>query len=293
MMSSSRRIAVVGCAGQFGTDLVEVLAGTGRYTVDAVDHEQMDVADADGTRRVIAAGHYDVVINSAAFHQVDKCEDDPAEAMSVNAVGALNVARACAEVGALCVYVSTDYVFSGDKGEPYVESDEILPLNVYGVSKAAGEYLAKQTSRWLVVRISSVIGKAGARGKGGNFIEAILSRAKSGQSLQVVNDSWMSPTYTKDAAKAVDALLQRDATGTYHLSNRGRCTWHEFATLAVSLVGLKVPVLPVGSEMFPSKARRPRDSALDVSLLERTTGLAARPWQEALRDYLVEKGHIA
>jgi len=271
--------------------VVEVLSGSPSYEVTAFSREQLDVTDQVKVTEVLARG-FDVVINCAAFTQVEGCEDQPAQALLVNAQGAFEVARACREMDALCVFISTDYVFSGEKTGPYVESDPVGPVNVYGASKLAGEFLVKQAAkRWLILRIASVFGKTGSRSKGGNFIETILSKARSGGPIRVVNDITMSPCYTMDAARAVEELIRSGTSGLYHASNAGQCSWYEFACAAVRLAGLGAEVEPVSSDVYPTKARRPRNSALSISLLEKTVGHPIRLWLEALKAYLMEKGH--
>ncbi len=289
----SRRIAVVGSMGQLGSDLVQVLTESGRYEVSPISQDQMDVTDRGNVMRVLADDRFDVVINCSAFTWVDECEDHPGEALQVNAQGAFEVARACSEVGSLCVFISTDYVFSGDKGGPYMEEDKPDPINVYGVSKLAGELLVQQAApHWLIVRIASVFGKSGARRKGGNFIETILSKVRSKEPVRVVNDIWMSPTYTMDVAGVLDELIQINATGLYHAANSGRCTWHEFAHEAVRLIGLDTLIEPITCDAYPTRARRPKDSSMESVRLLDTLGHSLRPWQEALRAYLVEKGYV-
>jgi len=288
-----KRIAIIGATGQLGSDLVRVLRANEHYEVVPLDHTQIEVADETSVRRALMGKGFNVVINTAAFHKVESCEEDPERAFHVNALGALHVSRACAESGAKCVYISTDYVFGGEKEEPYTEKDCPHPINVYGSSKLAGEYLVLQTAPdALILRIASVFGRAGARGKGGNFVEAILAKARAGEALRVVNDQWMSPTYTRDVAHLLDELLEAGASGIFHATNQGKTTWYTFAREALKLVGLDVPVKPISAASFPSKARRPWNSALKSVRLEQKLERGMRPWQEALRDYLKEKGYI-
>jgi dTDP-4-dehydrorhamnose reductase len=290
-MASPKRIAVLGSSGQLGSDVVEALSRSPSYQITSFSHEQLDITDRAKVMQVLTHG-FDVVVNCAAFTRVDDCEEQPAQALLVNAQGAFEVARACKQIGALCVFISTDYVFDGEKSEPYVESDPVDPVNVYGTSKLTGEFFVKQTAeRWLILRIASVFGKTGSRAKGGNFIETILSKARSGGPVRVVSDIAMSPSYTVDAATAVEELIRSGALGLYHSSNAGHCTWYEFACAAVRLAGLGADIEPVSSNLYPTKARRPRNSALDTSLLEKTLGHPVRPWLEALRAYLFAKGH--
>jgi dTDP-4-dehydrorhamnose reductase len=163
---------------------------------------------------------------------------------------------------------------------------------VYGASKAAGEQAVRLADpRHLIARVSSLFGVAGARGKGGNFIETILKKAKEGGPLRVVNDQWMTPTYTADAAQAIVRLTLTGATGTVHVTNAGGCTWHAFAAEALRLAGVGVPVEAVPASTYPSKARRPSNSALSTERLSALLGGQLRAWREALAAYLREKGH--
>src|SRR5262245_6447611 len=287
------RVAVIGSQGQLGTDLVEVLSSSGRYQVTALSHLQADVTDRDRLVEAIVKVRFDVVVNCAAFTRVEDCEDSPSKALLVNGQGAFEVARACAAAQARCVHISTDYVFSGDKGQPYAEDDPVGPINVYGTSKLAGEMLVRQAAdRWLIVRISSVFGRAGSRAKGGNFVETILSRARSGGQVKIVNDIWMSPTYTRDAALGIEELIRMDASGVFHAPNGGRCTWFEFGSAALKMAGIGAAAEPVSSISYPTKARRPRDSSLGSSRLEKTLRHGIRPWEDALMAYLTEMGYV-
>jgi dTDP-4-dehydrorhamnose reductase len=291
-MPSSRRVGVIGSSGQLGTDVVDVLQAGGHFELVPLTHIALDVTNAEQTLETVKTARLDVVVNCAAFHRVDECEAQVAEAFRVNGQGALHVARACEVVGALCVYISSDYVFCGDKGAPYTEDDRPGPVNVYGVSKVAGELLAQEAcSRTLVLRISSVFGRAGARGKGGNFIEAILAKARAGGPVRVVSDQWMSPTYTRDAAGLLKALLQERVTGVVHGANAGRCSWFEFAQEAVRAVGLPIDVEPTSVRDQAPGVRRPRDSSL-ATVRGGDAGGARLPWQDALARYLREKGHM-
>lgn len=284
------RVAILGSTGQLGRDLVEVLEKSGDFEVVALSHEQADCTQAESIRAALLSARPQTVINCAAFVRVDDCEDQAQEAFAVNALGALKVARACAEIDASCVYISTDYVFDGAKHGPYLESDTACPINVYGASKLSGEYLVRQTvPRWLIFRVASLFGKSGARGKGGNFVETILAKAKRGDVLRVVGDIQISPTYTRDAARALSELLKNATTGVIHSANGGTCTWHEFAKAAVELCHLDVPVEAVSSAEYSTRARRPKNSALASERL----GISQPHWRDALQAYLIEKGHAA
>jgi len=293
MASSCKRLAVIGAAGQLGSDIVDVFRATGRYELSAFRHEDLEITDPPAVEKAILGGGFGAVVNCAAFHQVDACEDNPEKALAVNTVGALHVARACRKIDALCVFISTDYVFDGSAPTAYDESAVPAPINIYGASKLAGETLVAQAAgRWLTLRVASLFGRAGAQGKGGNFIDKIIAKARSGGPVKVVTDIRMSPTYTRDAAELLDGLIQADATGIIHGVNAGQCSWFDLAKEAVRLAGLDVPVEPITSDAFASKARRPRNSALVSRRIEPILGRRPRPWQEALRAYMSEKGYV-
>lgn len=287
-------VAVVGASGQLGTDVVRVLWKAGGYAVSPLTHEQIDVSDDASVRAALDRVRPNAVVNCAAFHRVDECEAQPAEALRVNALGALNIARACAAAGALCVHISTDYVFGGHGRGPYSEEHLPSPVNVYGVSKLAGEHLVAQACpRWLVVRVASLFGTAPARAKQGNFVETILAKAALGQPIRVVDDMRMSPTYAYDAARALEHLIRHGAHGIVHLSNAGACTWYEFASKIVALAALRARVVSISSAEYPTRARRPADCSLFSVRATDAVRRCLRPWDEALRAYLLARGTIA
>jgi dTDP-4-dehydrorhamnose reductase len=282
-------IIVFGATGQLGTDLVEVLRHENNFEVFAVSHQDADCTDREAVRRMFAQVRPDIVVNCAAFVRVDECEERVDDAFRVNAVGAFNVAKACAEIEALCVFISTDYVFDGAKDSAYGESDAPNPINVYGASKLAGEYLTRQAARrCLIVRTASLFGKTGARGKGGNFVETIIKKAKAHEPIKVVNDITMSPTYSRDAANGLAALLRNRATGLFHMANTGVCTWYALAKTISEFADLGNAIHPVSSSELGLRAARPKNSAL----ITEQTGFQLPPWKDALKAYLVEKGHL-
>ncbi|WP_055075456.1 dTDP-4-dehydrorhamnose reductase [Pseudanabaena sp. 'Roaring Creek'] len=292
-MSNPLKVSLIGANGQLGSDIVSHFAQGDRYQLTALTRADIDICDANAVDRVLSGHKFDVVINSAAYVRVDDCEQEVERAFNVNAIGALNVARASRDMDALCVYISTDYVFRGDRQVPYSESDLPDPINVYGTSKLTGEYLVKQTTpRSLILRISSVFGKAGASGKGGNFVETIVKKAKAGDSLKVVDDMVMSPTYTYDVARLLDSLLQAGTTGIMHGANAGICSWHEFATEILRLANINHPIESIPTSAFPTKAKRPMNSALVSDRLNPSAAFKMRSWQDALTAYLAEKSYL-
>jgi dTDP-4-dehydrorhamnose reductase len=238
-----------------------------------------------------------IIINTAAYVRVDDCEDEKDKAFSVNALGARNVAVVAQELGARLVHLSTDYVFGGEaelRTTPYTEFDTPVPLSIYGKSKLAGENLVRHFClRHFIVRTSGLFGVAGSMGKGGNFIETMLRLSKERDELRVVNDQIFSPTYTMDLARKIVQLMITDYYGIFHITNRGACSWYEFTTEILKLADITTPVVPITSDQYLQKARRPRYSVLDNSHLRLLGMDDMRPWQEALKDYLVARGHIA
>lgn len=286
------KAAVLGSTGQLGSACVEVFGSAG-YDVIPYSHTEVEVAGARSVHRALDDGRPDLVINCAAYVRVNDAEDHADDAFRVNAIGALNVAQTCAEFKILCVHISTDYVFDGSQLEPYTEDDTCRPLNVYGTSKLAGEYLVQACSpRWLIARVASLFGKAGSRGKAGNFVDTIVRNAKAGHPIRIVNDISMSPTYVLDAAKALEQLVSRRKTGLFHLANAGSCTWHEFGRKILELEGLDTIPEAISSREYASKARRPKNSSLESTKLPPEVRATLRPWETALAAYLLEKSDV-
>jgi dTDP-4-dehydrorhamnose reductase len=284
-------ILLIGANGQLGSDIVRTWADV---ALVPLTHADIDVTDRAATIDAVASRRPDLVVNTAAFHQVDVCETEPERAFAVNAVGAMNVADACREADAALMHLSTDYVFSGTAGRPYEEADPPDALNVYGVSKAAGEQLVRaRLGRHYIVRTSGLYGVAGASGKGGNFVERMLQLCRDGNDINVVDDQRLSPTATADLARKLRELAASGRYGTYHVTNAGDCSWYEFARAIFELAGAEAKLSPTTTAAFAAKAVRPAYSALANSALAAAGIAPLRPWREALRDYLVAKGHLA
>jgi len=283
------KIVVIGSNGQLGTDLVTVLRTD--HDVVGLTHDEIEVADQNSCM-VLKDLQPDVIINTAAYHKTDQCEEDALKTFSVNALGARNVAKISEEIKATSVYISTDYVFSGTKKTPYTETDPPRPINTYGISKLAGEYFTAQNPKHYVIRIASVFGWAGASGKGGNFVETMINKAKNNDPIAVVDDMWMSPTYTKDASFLLKEMLENQIPyGVYHATNNGYCSWYQFAQEIFRLTGLTPNLKPIKTDPNYGKAKRPGFSALSSEKLSKH-GLEPRSWEKALNAYLLEKGHI-
>jgi dTDP-4-dehydrorhamnose reductase len=274
-----------------GTDLVRILGQSEDFQALPLSHADIECSEPEKVRQVLSALSPDVVVNCAAFVRVDDCEDRAEEAYRVNALGARYVAEACATLGASCVYVSTDYVFGGEKQTPYLEEDPPNPLGVYGASKLAGEQLVRiSLDRHYVVRCSGLFGVAGASGKGGNFITTMLRLAREGRDIQVVDDQRFSPTSTQDLAEKIAWLITTGEFGTWHITCRGECTWYELAEATFQSVGLDPRLTPITSEAFAAKAKRPSYSVLGHGRLIAAGADNLPHWRDALRQYLTARG---
>jgi dTDP-4-dehydrorhamnose reductase len=282
------KIALIGADGQLGFDLLNLLP---TEKCRPLFYPDFDVREAQKTRDILQSLAPDVVINTAAFHRVDECEDRPEEALIVNAVAVRNLALICRERNAVLVHFSTDYVFDGRKRTPYVEEDEPAPLNVYGVSKLAGEYFVRSLcQKYFLIRTCGLYGSAGCREKGMNFVELMLHLEKSGRPLRVVDDQWVTPTSTEELAGRILELLGTERYGLYHMTNEGQCTWYEFAREIFSLVGRAANLSPIDSQAYGAKARRPAYSVLENQRAKALGITDFSPWREALKNYLKKKG---
>jgi dTDP-4-dehydrorhamnose reductase len=278
------RVAVVGATGQLGSDLVEAFGGE---DVTGLAHEDLEIGDAAAVQATVERLRPDVVVNAAAFHNVPRCETDEATAFALNAVAPRHLARACSAVGARLVQVSTDYVFDGAKHAPYVETDRPNPLNVYGVSKLAGEYaVLNEGGNHQVVRSSGLYGIRPCRAKGGNFIDTMFKLAREKPEVRVVDDEVLTPTFTADLAAQIHVLALGGPPGLFHATNQGSCSWYEFARAIFDLAHLETPLAPTTVKEFQSPVRRPFYSVLDNAAL-RAAGLdRMRHWREALAWYM-------
>jgi len=285
------KVLVTGANGQLGNDLCKALQD---FEVIPLTHAEVEISDMDSVKEMGNKYKPDVIINTAAYVRVDDCETNPDKAFLVNALGVGNIAVVAQKLGAKLVHISTDYVFGGEaelRTTPYTEFDTPIPISVYGKSKLAGEnFVQHLCSRHFVIRTSGLFGIAGSSGKGGNFVETMLRLAKERDELRVVNDQVFSPTYAKDLARKISQLIQTEYYGIFHITNRGPCSWYEFAKEILRLAGLDTPVIPVTSDQYPQKAKRPRFSVLDNYHLRLLGMDDMRTWQKALEDYISSFG---
>lgn len=283
---AKRRVAVIGANGQLGHDLVRAADGA-RWEVGTFVRADFDVTDHAAAAAALEAFRPDVVIDLAAFHKMEACEDDPGTTFAVNATAAHHLARLTARLGAAFVFPSSDYVFAGDRPTPRVETDPCAPVSIYGLSKRAGERLALANNpRAYVFRVSGLYGVAGPSGKGTNFVDLMLRLGREGKPVRVVDDQVLTPTSTAELARRMWQVLEVAAPGVYHCTNTGECSWFDFAAEIFRQAGLSVDLSPQTTAQSGARAPRPAYSVLDNRAL-RDQGLDdLRPWQEALAEYL-------
>ncbi len=294
-MAAAVKIAVIGADGQLGSDIVAACRADGHEVVP-LTIAQLDITDEAQVRQAVAAGGAGVIVNTAAMHQVEKCEANPARAFAVNALGVRHVALAAAAAGALLVHVSTDYVFDGAKAAPYLESDCPLPLNAYGNSKLAGELFVRSlAAKHWVLRVSGLFGCNPCLEKAGglNFVDLMLKLSRERREVRVVDDEILTPTSTREVSRQLLHLLRRGAEdGLYHVTAEGECSWYEFAREIFRLSGSAIELNKAAPGEFPMKVPRPKYSVLENACLKRQGLNVMRPWQEALAEYLREKHGI-
>jgi dTDP-4-dehydrorhamnose reductase len=278
------KVALLGAGGQLGSDVAITKPPT--VQLYPLTRKEMDIKDRKSILKALRDLKAHVVINAAAYVNVDGAEEEYAEAFQVNAFGARHVAEACADTGASLLHVSTDYVFDGtrsiDEGS-YREDAAPAPLNTYGLSKYTGEQFVRNTTdRHYIVRSASLFGKAGAHSRGGNFVFSILKKAKTGEPLKVVDDIVMSPTGTADLALYIWEIIWKAYDyGIYHAVNEGSCSWYDFACAIVGYAGLKTEIVPISYKDYPFRARRPLRTPLATH-----RHLVMRPWRRALEDFI-------
>ncbi len=271
---------MTGAKGMLGTDVCAVLSKD--HEVIGFDIDDFDIVDPDAVKGAITSVSPDVIIHLAAFTNVEACETECQSAFNTNAIGTLNVAKAAREAGSLLVYVSTDYVFDGKKTSPYIETDTPNPINFYGITKLYGEeYVKSLCVKHLILRTSWLFGANGR-----NFVDTILSKARRGESLRVIDDQRGCPTYTLHLAYGIEQAIGRKLEGIVHLTSSGEATWYELAVRTLEEAGIRCEIQPVATQEYPAKARRPHYSVLG-SLIVRYAGLDPLPhWIEGLRDHL-------
>ncbi len=284
------RIALIGADGQLGSDLVKTLK---QDEIIPLYYPEFDITQPQKTKEALRRLAPEIVINTAAYHRVDECEDNPRESFLVNAIAVRDLALTARELGFVLVHFSTDYVFDGRKRSPYVEEDTPYPLSVYAVSKLAGEFFVRAfAERYFLIRTCGLYGEASSREKGYNFVDRIISWDREGKPLRVVNDQWVTPTASAELAEKISQLIRTSHFGLFHMTNEGECTWYQFAREIFSLLRKEPRLEGVDSRTFATRARRPLYSVLD-NKRARDIGLSPfSPWPKALSSYLRKKGYL-
>jgi dTDP-4-dehydrorhamnose reductase len=283
------KVAILGSAGQLGTELMREFSGRG-YKVAGWDRADLDITSPEHVEQVLGLYEPHIVVNAAAYNQVDVAETEPLAALQVNALAVRNVALVCRQADALLVHFSTDYVFDGTKGEPYTEEDAPHPLGAYAVSKYAGElYAQAYLDAPLIIRTSGVFGPGGLRTARGNFIELMLRLAQGGQPIRVVEDMVASPTYAPALAERTADLVEHGVRGVIHVGGGRAISWHEYAGMIFRAAGLSPELRAINEREYRTPARRPKYSALSNAKMERLGLRPMPPLEEAIRDYLVQR----
>ncbi len=286
-------ILVTGSKGQLGNEILDMIK-TGRAEIGPIsdcyqnckvfktDISELDICNLSTVRDFCKNNRIDLIINCAAYTDVDGCEINKESAFKVNVLGPRNLAIVSSETNAKLVHISTDYVFSGETNIPYLESDISDAKNIYGSTKYLGEqYVREMCNKYFLVRSSWLYGYVGK-----NFVKKIIKLACGKDEIKVVNDQRGNPTSANDLAYHILKICQTDEYGIYHCTGKGECTWFDFATKIVEFSGLSCKILPCISDEFPSPVKRPAYSSLDNMMLRCTVGNEMRDWQKALKEYI-------
>lgn len=288
------KIVLIGKNGQLGHDIVTIFSKKKNLDLIALSHKDIEVTNKENLTKVMEKMQPTHIINTAAFHKVELCEEDHEKSFAVNAYAARNLAQYAKETDTVLIHFSTDYVFGLDnrRVKPYKETDIPGPLNTYGISKLAGEYFVRYIApKHFVIRSSGLFGVAGASGKGGNFIETMIKKAAEG-TVKVVSDQIMTPTSTLDIARNLLILMKTKHYGLYHMTSEGKCSWYDFAKEIFRQTKTKVDLQPISSLQSNSPVRRPAYSVLENAQLKQL-GLNRMPkWQDALQEYLQLKKYV-
>lgn len=284
------KILVTGAKGLLGTNLVPILEQAGNEVI-VTDIEELDITDSDLVMTTVSTLKPAVIINCAAYTQVDRAEEETSQALLINGVGVQNLALASAFHGVTLYHISTDYVFSGEKSSAYTPFDHPEPINAYGWSKLVGEQCLQNIGgRYFLLRTSWLYGRGGP-----NFVDRILELAATQRQIRVVADQRGSPTWAANLAHFISRTLGSEKYGLYHVTDEtdGGITWFDLAREAVRMAGLSAEVIPVTSEEFPRPATRPKNSVLDLSWTKIAFNVVFPDWKSGLRDYLKEKGVLS
>jgi len=283
------RVLLTGGGGQLASDLAAQLEGSA--AVAAPTRSELDITDDEAVAGAFAAAQPDLVVNCAAFHNVEVCEREEDQSFAVNVRAVKRLAERCAESQARFVHLGTNYVFDGTAADPYREDDVPNPQSIYAISKLAGEYAAlSYADSAVVIRSSGLYGLHGSASKGGNFVQRMIARARETGALKMVADQRLTPTFTADLAAAVLETVDADADGLLHLTNSGECSWYEFTVAIMELAGIDVPIEAVKTTRQPGAARRPFNGVLAHPAADAAGLTPLRDWRDALADYMDRAG---
>jgi dTDP-4-dehydrorhamnose reductase len=279
-------ILLIGKTGQLGGD---ILKNGSKHQIHAPERSELDIESRQAIEAVMNDYRPKVVINTAAFHNVPLCETEYEKAFRINCMAVRDLAVTCKQVGALFVTFSSDYVFGGQKRTPYLEDDQPAPLQMYGISRVAGEFtaMAAAPDNAIIIRTCGLYGMSGARSKGGNFVDKRIQEAKDHSTVEMSCEQIVCPTYTDDLSKAVLLLIEHPKVqaGIYHLVNEGQCSWHEFTKAIYEIMGFNVKAIPIDRKGMSGDMRRPIYSVL-ANTKAKTLGITLPHWRNALERYL-------
>ena len=280
------KVGIIGANGQLGTDLALAFLENGDDVVE-LNHDVIEIEQFENVEKVLLGSQLDIIINTAAMHHVEKCEQNPIKSFSVNGIGLKNLGIICKKLNCILVHISTDYVFNGNKKSPYLESDIPSPLNVYGNTKLCGEhFISSIMEKYFIIRTSGIYGKVPCRAKGHNFIELMLKLSKEKKEIRVVDNEILTPTNTLDLAKQIVKLSLTSHFGLYHVTSQGQCSWYEFAKKIFHESNTKVKLSIADPLEFKGKTARPIYSVLENYRLQ-SLGLDFMPhWEDSLSKYL-------
>ncbi len=273
------KILVTGAKGQLGIDVVNHLSKS--YEVIGLDKDDLDITNLESVLDCINEVNPDIIINCAAYTNVDGCEENQDLAYKINGIGARNLAIVSNKNDIKLLHISTDFVFDGETDGVYTEFDVTNPLSVYGKSKKAGEdFIKKMSSKYFIIRTAWLYGK-----NGNNFVKTMLRLAETNDTLKIVDDQVGTPTFTEDLVEVIAMVIKTEKYGTYHVSNDGKCSWYDFAKKIFEIANVDIKVLPITTEELARPAKRPKYSVMRNYMLELEFDYNIRSWEEGLKEY--------
>jgi dTDP-4-dehydrorhamnose reductase len=281
------KIAVIGANGQLGSDVCNCFLKNDDEVIK-LNHDDIEIVNIDSVASILKQVNADIVVNTAAMHNVEKCEENPVRSFEVNGIGSRNLALICNEIKSKLVHISTDYVFDGEKKQPYIESDRPNPLNVYGNTKLSGEHFIESIgNQFYILRVSAIYGKNPCRAKGNNFVNLMLRLSDERDEVRVVDTEYVSPTFTENIGEQIIKLIETNAEfGLYHVAAEGSCSWYEFAK-EIFLISKTETVLKIASPSeFSAKVKRPKYSVMENKKLNGHNINIMLHWRDGLKAYL-------